>query len=97
MAGEKRVIRKVIPGAIGDCEGEGLDPRGATLGVCCENDVVVVRFEGVRKGLDGRNETWKALVHVVPRLGYAVRTMSSWRGLKVFGRGLMVAARRGRP
>jgi hypothetical protein len=44
---------------------EGLDPRGATRRVCCENDVVVARFEGVRKVLDGRSETWKHPIVVV--------------------------------
>lgn len=65
MTEEKRVIAKLIPGVIGDCEGEGLDPRGATLGVRCENDVVVERFEGVLEAHDGCSETWTEPVVLV--------------------------------
>jgi hypothetical protein len=45
MLGEERVVMEAVAVAGGDSEGKCLQPCGATLGVCGEDDIVVARLE----------------------------------------------------
>jgi len=47
MAKEKRVVVKIILGAVGDCEEEGLQPRGSALEVSSNDGVFGTRFEAI--------------------------------------------------
>jgi hypothetical protein len=46
VASEEWMVAEVVAGSVGDGEGEGLEPRRATFGMCGEDDVVGAGFEG---------------------------------------------------
>ena len=65
MAEEKRAVVKIILEAVGDCEGEGLQPCGAALGVASKDDVIVARFEAILEAKYALHEVGAELVVLV--------------------------------
>jgi len=78
MTKEKRVISKLIPGAIGYCEGERLQPCGATLRVGCNDDIVLASFKTVLEVHDV-NSHWRTDPEVLVEHQWLCPTLSCWK------------------